>query len=151
MMRDLNGLFASAFEDFESYGAARPDDAYLARQLGKDEDIARVALDGERVTGGVVAYGRVKLERARREIYIYDLAVHSDHRRLGVATGLIRHLQTIARDRDAWVIYVQADYGDEPAIALYEKLGIREDVMHFDIIDDWAAARRTSFGGQGGP
>jgi aminoglycoside 3-N-acetyltransferase I len=28
---------------------------------------------------------------------------------------------------------VQADYGDDPAIALYEKLGRREDVMHFDI------------------
>jgi aminoglycoside 3-N-acetyltransferase I len=33
----------------------------------------------------------------------------------------------------AWVVYVQADYGDEPAIALYTKLGVREDVMHFDI------------------
>ena len=31
------------------------------------------------------------------------------------------------------MVYVQADYGDEPAIALYEKLGIREDVLHFDI------------------
>ena len=33
----------------------------------------------------------------------------------------------------AWVIYVQADYGDDPAIALYEKLGVREEVLHFDI------------------
>jgi aminoglycoside 3-N-acetyltransferase I len=28
---------------------------------------------------------------------------------------------------------VQADYGDEPTIALYTKLGVREDVMHFDL------------------
>jgi aminoglycoside 3-N-acetyltransferase I len=28
---------------------------------------------------------------------------------------------------------VQADYGDDPAIALYTKLGRREDVLHFDI------------------
>jgi hypothetical protein len=34
---------------------------------------------------------------------------------------------------DSVFIYGQADYGDEPAIALYEKLGTREDVMHFDI------------------
>jgi aminoglycoside 3-N-acetyltransferase I len=26
-----------------------------------------------------------------------------------------------------------ADYGDEPAIALYEKVGTREEVLHFDI------------------
>jgi aminoglycoside 3-N-acetyltransferase I len=28
---------------------------------------------------------------------------------------------------------VQADIGDVPAIALYTKLGTREDVLHFDI------------------
>jgi aminoglycoside 3-N-acetyltransferase I len=50
-----------------------------------------------------------------------------------VATALIRHLRDIARQRGAWVIYVQADYGDEAAIALYTKLGAREDVMHFEI------------------
>jgi hypothetical protein len=28
---------------------------------------------------------------------------------------------------------VQADHGDDPAIALYTGLGTREDVLHFDI------------------
>ena len=55
------------------------------------------------------------------------------YRRQGIATKLIEHLRDIARDRGAWVIYVQADYGDDPAIQLYTKLGVREDVMHFDI------------------
>jgi aminoglycoside 3-N-acetyltransferase I len=31
------------------------------------------------------------------------------------------------------VIFVQADYVDAPAVALYEKLGRREEVLHFDI------------------
>jgi aminoglycoside 3-N-acetyltransferase I len=31
------------------------------------------------------------------------------------------------------VVYVQADYVDPPAIALYTKLGTREEVLHFDI------------------
>jgi hypothetical protein len=39
-----------------------------------------------------------------------------------------------------YVIFLQADYGDDPAIALYTKLGIREDVLHFDIAP---AARAT--------
>ena len=30
-------------------------------------------------------------------------------------------------------VYVQADYGDTAVVALYEKLGVREDVRHFDI------------------
>ena len=75
----------------------------------------------------------MKFEQARSEIYIYDLAVAQSHRRRGIATALIEELQRIAAASGAYVIYVQADYGDEPAIALYTKLGVREDVMHFDI------------------
>ena len=39
----------------------------------------------------------------------------------------------IANARGAYVIFVQADLTDPPAIALYTKLGVREDVLHFDI------------------
>jgi aminoglycoside 3-N-acetyltransferase I len=36
------------------------------------------------------------------------------HRRKGVATALIAETQAIAKALGAWVVYVQADYGDEP-------------------------------------
>ena len=39
----------------------------------------------------------------------------------------------MAKARGAYVIFVQADLGDDPAIALYDGLGVREDVLHFDI------------------
>ena len=42
-------------------------------------------------------------------------------------------LKAIARTRGAYVIYVQADRGAAAAIALYASLGVREDVLHFDI------------------
>ncbi len=42
-------------------------------------------------------------------------------------------LRRLAKDRGAYVVYVQADLVDAPAIALYTKLGTREDVLHFDI------------------
>ena len=66
-------------------------------------------------------------------MYIYDLAVSAEHRRRGVATALIERLRETAARRGVWVVYVQADYGDDPAIALYERLGVREEVLHFDI------------------
>ena len=75
----------------------------------------------------------VKFEQERSEVYIYDLAVAEEYRRRRIATAMIESLKSIAAARGAWVIYVQADYGDEPAIQLYTKLGQREDVMHFDI------------------
>ena len=85
------------------------------------------------VVGGIAAYELKKFEQQRSEIYIYDLAVAEAHRRRGIATALIQALRRIAAGRGAYVIFVQADIGDEPAIALYSKLGIREDVLHFDI------------------
>jgi aminoglycoside 3-N-acetyltransferase I len=133
LFRKLNVLFGEAFGEPETYTAEPPRDAYLEGLLAKEHVIALVALKGDEAVGGLVAYELDKFERARREVYIYDLAVGAAHRRRGVATALIRHLREIAARRGAWVVYVQADHGDDPAIALYEKLGVREDVLHFDI------------------
>lgn len=83
----------------------------------------------------LAAYELKKFEQQRSEIYIYDLAVAEKHQRKGIATGLIDRLKAVAKARGAYVIFVQADTGieDEPAIALYSKLGMREEVLHFDI------------------
>lgn len=85
------------------------------------------------VVGGLAAYELQKFEQERSKIYIYDLAVSVNHRREGIASSLIGEPKTIAAARDASVIFVQADLEDSPAIALYSKLGVREDVLHFDI------------------
>lgn len=132
-MRALNALFGRAFEDPETYEGAPPADAYLSELLAKEQVIALIATVAEEVVGGLVAYELDKFERERREIYIYDLAVAQEHRRVGIATALIELLRAIAVERAAWVVYVQADHGDDPAIALYEKVGVREEVLHFDI------------------
>ena len=98
------------------------------------EDVQRVVLTHLHEDHcGLAGYVLPKFEQARSEFYIYDLAVEESHRRRGVATALIGRLQRLARERDLYVIFVQADYGDDPAIALYTKLGAREEVLHFDI------------------
>jgi ribosomal protein S18 acetylase RimI-like enzyme len=132
-MRGVLRLFGEAFGEAQTYGAAPPSTAYLEQLLGRDTFIAIAALEGDAVIGGLAAYVLPKFEQERSEIYIYDLAVGEAHRRQGIATALIAELQRIGAERGAWVIFVQADYGDDAAIALYTKLGIREDVMHFDI------------------
>lgn len=129
----LNALFADAFGDADTYLARPPDAAWAQQTLANTQVVALVAERGEEVLGGLVAYELPKLERRRSEVYLYDLAVAESHRRQGIATRLIDALRAIAREQGAWVVYVQADHGDEPAIALYTKLGVREDVMHFDL------------------
>ena len=133
LMEALSTMFGQAFNEPETYGGAPPSEAYLRRLLGGDSFIALAALRGGDVVGGLAAYQLRKFEQERSEIYIYDLAVAAAYRRQGIATSLIEQLKVIAAARGAYVIYVQADLGDAPAIELYTKLGAREDVLHFDI------------------
>jgi aminoglycoside 3-N-acetyltransferase I len=133
LMRGINALYADAFEAPRDYPEGQPDDDYLRRHLADPNVIALAALAGDRVVGALTGYVLPKLEQARSELYIYDLAVAEDWRRKGAATALIEATKAIGQKSGAWVIFVQVDYGDDPAVALYTKLGAREEVMHFDI------------------
>ena len=126
-------MFGDAFNDPDAYTARPPDDAYLEHLLSSSTFVAVAATVDGSVIGGIAAYVLPKFEQARSELYIYDLAVDERHRRQGVATAMIAELQRLAAERGIYVLFVQADHGDDAAIALYTKLGIREDVLHFDI------------------
>ncbi len=138
LLKKLLTVFGEAFEEFDTYQSAVPCDAYLRTLLSRPHFIASVAMsDEKKVVGGLVAYVLEKFEQDRREIYIYDLAVLEFHRRKGIATRLIDELKRLAIERDAYVIFVQADRTDAVAIRLYESLGTKEDVYHFDIKVDF--------------
>ncbi len=132
-MRTTLAMFGRAFQDVPTYSHCQPSTAYLERLLGSDIFITLAALDSDEVVGGIAAYVLPKFEQERSEVYIYDLAVAEAHRRKGVATSLIMELKRSAALRGVHVIFVQVDQGDDPAIALYTKPGVREDVLHFDI------------------
>ncbi|WP_201274282.1 GNAT family N-acetyltransferase [Microvirga brassicacearum] len=53
----------------------------------KEHKVVLVALAGEDVIGGLVAYELAMFEQGRRELYIYDLAVSEEYRRCGIATA----------------------------------------------------------------
>jgi aminoglycoside 3-N-acetyltransferase I len=142
LLKDLLRVFGEAFGELETYQGAVPSDDYLTRLLSKQHFIAVVAMSGEQVVGGLAAYELDKFEQDRREIYIYDLAVVESHRRRGVATGIIRELMTIAATRNVYVMFVQADQEDTPAIALYGSLGTKETAFQFDITVPAALRRR---------
>lgn len=131
--RAMLDLLGRGFEDVETYSGKQPSDSYISEMLTSDTFHALVAeTDGE-VVGAIAGYELKKFEQERSEFYIYDLAVDAAHRRQGIATALIHAFGKIATEKGAWVMFVQADPTDAPAVALYDKLGIREDVCHFDI------------------
>ena len=133
MLVRLNALFAVAFEDPDLLGDGPPDPAYLAGLLGLPHMHVLVAMDNATLLGGLVAYELPKIERSRSEFYLYDLAVAEPYRRRGVARALIERLREMARRSGAADLYVQADFGDDPAVALYSRFGAPQPVMHFDL------------------
>jgi aminoglycoside 3-N-acetyltransferase I len=130
----LLSLFGKVFDDRATYEGNPPDHEYLQRLLASENFVVIVASRDSQVVGGLAGYVLPKFEQARSEFYLYDLAVDERYRRQGIATALIEELRALAAQRGIYVIFVQADYGDDPAIALYTRLGTREDVMHFDIV-----------------
>lgn len=113
LMEAMLTTFGKAFDEVDTNTAARPSKAYFERLLGSGYFIALAALKNGTVVAGIAAYELQKFEQERSEIYIYDLAVAVEHRREGIATALIQELKKIAAARAAYVIFVQADIGDD--------------------------------------
>jgi aminoglycoside 3-N-acetyltransferase I len=138
LMKRLVRLFGEVFGEPDTYQRAIPSDAYLLDRLRDETFFAVAALDQSgTMIGGLAAYELKKFEQERSEVYIYDLAVDARQRRKGVATALIRQLGELARPRGTWIMFVQADIGeeDEAANALYRKLATEMIVAnHYDIV-----------------
>lgn len=136
--KDLFGealsVFGRAFGEEETYDKHRPDSGYIDELLRTDTFVAVVAIYGGHVIGALAAYELKKFEQKRSEIYIYDLAVEEAYRRRGVAKELLRHITEYAVKINAHAVFVQADRDDMPAISLYESCGIKEEVLHFDLL-----------------
>lgn len=126
-MRQLNELFADVFEDPQSYRSAAPDDAYLANVLSDPNTIVLVAKQDDHVVGGLVAYCLSKLEQHRKEVFLYDLAVTSSMQRQGIGKRLVEQLRAVAKELGAYVVFVQADEGDD-AVEFYQSLKPSEDI-----------------------
>lgn len=76
--KELNTVFSIAFNDSASYQDKKPSDDYLVSILSDPSIIVLISLYNNSVVGGLVAYQLKKMEQARSEVYIYDLAVKED-------------------------------------------------------------------------
>lgn len=133
LLQEMNLIFAEAFNDSKTHLTKKPSAAYLKKLLTQKHFIALAALCKGQVVGGLVAYCLDKYEQNRSEIYLYDLAVALPYRRRGIGRTLIQRLKPVARKLGAFVIFVQADPEDKPALQLYRSMGRFERPFHFDI------------------
>jgi aminoglycoside 3-N-acetyltransferase I len=129
--RELLDLFSEAFDDTAHYQDHPPSDTHLTDFLANPAHIVLVALEEDKhLAGGLVAYELTKFEQAKKEIFVYDIAVGTTYQRQGVATHLFKHLKQIAKVRGAALIFVQAIAGEEHALGFYRSFADTEVVAH---------------------
>jgi aminoglycoside 3-N-acetyltransferase I len=106
-------------EVFEMENLAMPHRVYLRQVLSKPEFIALVALEGQRVVGGLTAYVLEQYYSEKPLAYLYDLGVEPARQRRGIGRQLIAAFQQYCQEQGFKEIFVQADLEDEHAIEFY--------------------------------
>lgn len=79
-----------------------------------------VALDGDRVVGYVGSQTVID------ETDMMNIAVHPEYRRRGIAEALIDALVNALREKGSRALSLEVRASNDPAIALYEKLGFTQ-------------------------
>ena len=92
----------------------------VAAELENDLALWLVALDGETVVGYVGSQSSID------ETDIMNVAVHPKWRRCGIAERLIEYLVEELKKRGSHALMLEVRVSNDPAIALYEKLGFHQ-------------------------
>lgn len=96
---------------------------YLQDMLGRDDFHVIVALEGDKVIGGVTSYEMKMFKRETTEMFLYEIEVAEEYRRQGIAKALIEHLINICREKGIVEMFVGTERGNLPANRLYETTG----------------------------
>ena len=92
----------------------------VASELENPLSLWLVALDGDRVAGYVGS------QSVMGEADMMNVAVHPDYRRQGIAERLIAALIERLRENEVYCLLLEVRASNEPAKALYGKLGFAE-------------------------
>jgi ribosomal protein S18 acetylase RimI-like enzyme len=88
-------------------------------------------LDNE-IIGGITGHILPSTYFTTPEVYLFDLAVKTEHQRKGIGTGLIESFNQYCLLQGYRDVFVQADSEDDHAIDFYRKTGGQEtSVVHF--------------------
>jgi ribosomal protein S18 acetylase RimI-like enzyme len=95
--------------------------------VAHDDTILLVAFDETRPVGFVLAYVLRRRHGDARQLFVYEVDVTASHRRRGVATALLRELESLAVAAGISHGFVLTQRDNDPAMHLYRSLGGREE------------------------
>jgi len=115
-------LFATMAEVFHE-DSETLSDAYVDSLLAREDFWAIAAYVEDQIIGGVTAHTLPMTRAASSEVFIYDIAVRSDHQRKGVGRHLMTELRKSAAASGIRVLFVPAENDDSHALDFYRALG----------------------------
>ncbi|MBL6445896.1 GNAT family N-acetyltransferase [Fulvivirga sp. 29W222] len=119
LFQKLIELFREVFEDNQPWIGQQEQYTPLLRS----DFIVYVILDGGQVLGGLTAYELADYYSGIPEIFIYDIAIKSEHQRKGLGEMLLEKILKYGRSIGAREIFVMAHAEDQHALDFYKKTG----------------------------
>lgn len=109
----------------DSFGESREElsEAYVERLLADGRFWALVAFAGDDMVGGLTAHTLPMTRKPGASVFLYDIAVRSDHRRRGVGRQLVSALRAEASRVGIDEVFVFADNDDAHALDFYRAIG----------------------------
>ena len=112
-------LMAKVFDE----GSEELSDGYVDRLLGREDFWAIAAFVDNDIVGGITAHTLPMTRAQYSEIFIYDIAVRSEHQRKGIGRRLVEELRAQAAGMGITDLFVPADNEDAHALDFYRALG----------------------------
>jgi len=119
--QDKTGLIALWTKIFPAGSPHNDPQTSLDKKLRTDPDLLLVSVKDGLVIGSVM--GGYDGHRG----WIYSLAVHPSHRRSGIASALMRTIETKLKMRGCLKVNLQIVTSNAEVVTLYEKLGFKTE------------------------
>lgn len=112
---------------FEGGNRALPSAEYTAEMMARNDFHVIVALENNRLIGGLTAYEMKMFKRETTEMFLYEIEVEAFHRQQGVGKALIEFLKQICREKGIVEMFVGTEKDNSAARALYAATGGKAD------------------------
>lgn len=108
---------------------------FLVERIKNKEAYIFIAFDDdEKAMGFTLLYPSFSSVSQRRIFILNDLFVHKDHRKKGVASGLINTAAAYGRKNKAVRLHLETDHDNVTAQRLYESSGwIKDSSFHYSL------------------
>jgi ribosomal protein S18 acetylase RimI-like enzyme len=117
---------------------APPTEAFTTRFLGSEGHHLLVAVEEAGTPIGFVIGVETTHPDKGTELFLYELAVHPEHRNRGVGRALVEALADLARSRGCYGMWVGTEPGNAAALATYLAAGAEEPEPF--VLLNWAFA-----------